>query len=349
MKYFYLLPLLLFSSCWHREQPLEIVRPVSLVTLENMGQYQREYLGVVSAAQESPLAFRVSGLVSEVYVTDGSPIKKGQLLCQLDGEDLRLKLSSAESNYLTSKSILERSERLLKREAISLQDYEISKANYAQAKSAYGFAQNQLSYTRLYAPFSGSVLAKYVDQFQRVSAGETVFKIIKPENLEVKFTLPQDELSLPQVGKFFVEFEHLPNREFTVSVAQVVEASVGGAGIPVSLRITDPEFDAFKDGVRAGFPARVKVVVDTQKWVDLFSVPLSAVFRRDALSSSDSIWIYEPSLGVVRSRAVKIKDIFDTSSYIIEGDLREGEQVVSSGVYKLVDGQRVRVLEGTSN
>ncbi len=345
MKYFYCLPLLLLYSCWQSEQAVEIVRPVKLTTIEPLGQYQREYLGVVSAAQESPLAFRVSGLVSEVYVTDGSTIKKGQLLCQLDGDDLRLKLSSARSNYLTTKSILERSERLLEREAISVQDYEIAKANYTQAKSAYGFAENQLSYTRLYAPFSGSVLAKYVDQFQRVSAGETVLKIIKPENLEVKFTLPQNELSLPVIGQFFVEFEHLPNREFSASVAQVVEASVGGAGIPVSLTITDPEFDAFKDGVRAGFPSRVKVVVDAQEYVDLFSVPLSAVFRTDELSQSDSIWIYDPSNEVVRSRAITIKDIFDTSSYIIEGDLKEGEKVVSSGVHQITDGQRVKVLE----
>ena len=65
-----------------------------------------------------------------------------------------------------------RNKRLLGRQAISVQEYEISVANYQKAKSTYELSGNNMRDTRLTAPFEGSIEKRLVENYQRVNAGE---------------------------------------------------------------------------------------------------------------------------------------------------------------------------------
>lgn len=340
------LPLLTLVSCWDAPTPRSFTRPVKLTAVTSLATYDKDFVGVVSAEQYTDLAFQVPGLIERTYVNEGSFVKKGQLLAQIDPSDIRLQANSDLAQYQTTKSIMERTERLLSKQAISVQEAEIARSNFTRAKSQYEYALNQLSYTKLKAPFSGNIEKKYVENYQKVNAGQAIYKLINPDVLEVKFTLPESDVDMIRLkNSYYVEFDNFRGEIFEARIKEVVDASVDGAGIPITLAITDKRFNPEKYNVKAGFSCRVKVNIDNAKILkDYVIVPLSAVFQKPNNATDNYVWIYDAKQNVVKSQKVDLEGLHGSSTIIIKSGLSVGDKVVSAGVYQIVDNQKVVVL-----
>ncbi len=331
------------SSCWQRNKPINPIRPIKATRVEPLENYSREFIGRTRAATSSDLAFRVGGLIQELLITDGSMVKEGDMLCRLDPTDYLLQLSADKSSYSTALASLQRSERLLARQAISQQEYEINRAKFAQAKASYHYAQNQLSYTELKAPFSGSIEQTFVDDFQRVSAGERICRLINPNHLEVQFILPQKDIALSNLTKgYYIKFDNYPKDIFSAKITEVVDASVGGAGIPITLEITDKNFTPKKYNIKAGFPCRVLIKVQSElTQLHYTIIPLTSLFSPLDSPQSRAVWVYNPKTSTVDLRDVEFVGLYGNSSAIISKGLKEGEMVVTAGVYQIEQGERV--------
>lgn len=338
---------LLVSSCWKKDNVRTFVRPVQVGEVQSLASYQKDFVGVVTASEYTNLAFRVGGQITKVYVNDGTNVSKGQVLAELDPSDVELQLAADKSNFQTRKSILERSERLLERGAISVQEVEIARANLQSAKSAYEYSQNQFAYTKLRSPFSGSVEKKYVEQYQRVNAGEKIFKIINPNLLEVSFTLPESDANFVMAkGLIFIEFENYPGDKFSAKVKEMVDASVGGAGIPVTISITDKQFSPSKYLVKAGFACRVSVVIENQDSIrDYVTVPVTAIFADSDSATKKYVWVYDAQNSTVIKREVVTAGLTGTNAVVIRSGVTAGERVVTAGVYQLIDNQKVKLIQ----
>lgn len=350
MKYlFFLISIPLYCiSCWRSESPQQFIRPVKLAEALPMNYYVKDFVGVVSAQQYTNLAFQVGGLISAIYINEGSAVRQGQILAQLDPQDYLLQLESDKAQYQSAQSILERNERLLEHQAISTQDVEVTRANYQQAKSAYAYAQNQVEYTRLRAPFDGSIETKFVEDFQKVAAGEKVFKLINPTLLDVNFTLPETHIQMLQAApQYTVEFDQIRGKQFKASLKEVVDASVDGMGIPVTLSLTDPEFDPVKLNIKAGFACRVHVSLENRlpALKHYVKIPVTAVFTENVADSNKYVWIYHPDSGTVTRRRVVTQGLMGNSDVIVSEGIISGERVVTAGVYQLIDDQKVNVLK----
>lgn len=343
---FAVLPLSALVSCWQTPEPRSFTRPVKLTDVVSLSSYDKDFVGVVSAEQYTEVAFQVSGLIQKTFVNEGSFVKKGQVLAQLDPADIALQLEADRSKYLTNKSILERTERLLAKEAISVQDVEIAKSNFAQALAQYEYSRNQLSYTKLTAPFSGNVERKYVENYQKVNAGQAIYKLINPDVLEVNFTLPESDVDMALIKNiYYVEFDNLRGELFEARIKEVVDASVDGAGIPVTLAIIDKRFNPDKYNVKAGFACRVRVMINDEKGIEGYvTVPLSSVFQPKGTAGT-FVWVYDANSGTVSQRAVTTGGLTATNSVIVKDGLSRGERVISAGVYQITDNQKVVPLQ----
>lgn len=335
------------TACWKTQTPRTFVRPVKLSEAVSLSSYDKDFVGVVSAEQYTNLAFRVSGQVTKTYVTEGAQVKKGQLLARLDPGDFQLQLEADKAQYTTAQSILERNERLLSKQAISQQDYEIAQSDYLRAKSAYEYSRNQLEYTQLRAPFTGSIEKKYVEDYQKVQTGESVFKLINPDRLEVNFTLPESDVDLIRVNKtIFVEFDNYRGEYFRAEIKDVVDASVDGAGIPVTLRIVDKTFDPNKYNIKAGFACRVRIQIEGNREYHAYvTVPITAVFNPPTDGQGTYVWVYDPKSSEVKIRKIATQGLVGGDRVIVSEGLTAGELVVTAGVYQLKAGQRVNVLQ----
>ena len=153
----------LITSCGQKKgEDTALVRPVKTATVSSQSVILKDFSGMVEAVEYVKLAFRVSGQIINLPVVEGQRVKKGQLIAAIDPRDISLQYAADKAAYETAAAQVERNKRVLGRQAISLQEYEISVANYQKAKSAYELSTNNMRDTKLLAPFDGSIEKRLV-------------------------------------------------------------------------------------------------------------------------------------------------------------------------------------------
>lgn len=336
----------LLGSCSQKEQEVkEIIRPVKLVKAEALNIIEKSYTGTVSPDQFSDLAFRVSGPIIAMNVLEGQNVKKGDVVAEIDPTDSRLEYEAKKAAYQNALSQKERAEKLLTKNAISIQEYEMTQASYTNAKSAFEYAELNLRDTKLRAPFDGFIQKKYVENYQRVQAGQAIVCLINPSKLQVQFTIPETNISyFSDPHTIYVEFDTYKGKLFKAEVKEYVQASPDGSGVPVFLRITDPDFDLNKYKISVGFSCKVIVNVENESIKEGIKVPLSAIVY-DNVKNEKTVFVYNKDKQIVEQRTITDKGaIVERDEVVVIGDLKAGDDIVSAGATRLVDGQKVKVL-----
>lgn len=334
------------TSCRQSENvKKETVRPVKLIEAQALNVVEKSYSATVSPDQFSDLAFRVSGPIVAMNVLEGQKVKKGDIVAEIDPTDVQLELDARKASYINALSKKERAEKLLSKNAISIQEYEMTQASYTSAKSAFEYAENNLRDTKLRAPFDGFIQKKYVENYQRVQAGQAVVCLINPARLQVQFTIPETNISyFSDPHTIFVEFDTYKGKMFKAEVKEYVEASPDGSGVPVFLKITDPDFDLNKYKISVGFSCRVIVRVENESVKEGIKIPLSAIYYDNNLKEK-TVFVYNSQNQNVEQRIITDKGaIVDRDEVVVTGNISAGDMIVSAGVTKLVDGQKVKVL-----
>ncbi len=339
--------ILAFSSCREHTEVKTITRPVKVTTVSSRSEINRDYSGVVEAINFVKLTFRVPGQIISLPVVEGQKVKKGDLIAQVDPREINVQLSAAKAAYVTAKAQLERNERLLKRQAVSVQEMEAVRSQYEQAKSSYEAQMNNLSDTYLRAPFSGFIAKRSVENYQRIQAGIPVAELVDPKDLQVLFTIPDkaiSQITAPTLA-FEVEFENFPGQKFKAELKEYVDASQSGAGIPVYLYITDPRFNKDEYAIKPGFACNVTMTIKEEtKDNGLPFVPLTAILG-DASTNTKYVWVYNKSNSTVEKRKVTTGSLIGKGDVLIESGLKSGEVIVTAGVTQLVEGLTVKVLK----
>jgi HlyD family secretion protein len=142
-------------------------------------------------ATETRLSFQVAGKINRLFIDEGDYIRKGQVVAELDSDELtkikeqsQANLEQAQSDYNMREKNYIRYSELLKENAISVQDrdiaqnyYEVAKAGLDAAKKALELASVRLNYTSLTSPVEGSVIVKSAEAGEVVQAGSPVFTV----------------------------------------------------------------------------------------------------------------------------------------------------------------------------
>lgn len=298
MKKIYLFAIsvmLLATSCGHKKEgDVTLIRPVKTATASSQSVIRKDFSGIVEAVEYVKLAFRVSGQVINLPVVEGQRVKKGQLIAAIDPRDISLQYAADKAAYETAAAQVERNKRLLGRQAISVQEYEISVANYQKAKSAYELSSNNMRDTKLTAPFDGSIEKRLVENYQRVNSGEGIVQLVNTQKLRIKFTVPDDYLYLLRAKDvtFKVVFDTYPDTVFNAKLEEYLDISTAGTGIPVTITIEDPAFNRSLYDVKPGFTCKIKLASDVAPFLEekLVNIPLSAIFG-ESENQKTYVWV----------------------------------------------------------
>ena len=339
--------LILLTSCGGSATNSVVTFPIPVETtqVKSLEYINNSFTGVVKAVQTSNLAFKTGGQLMKLNVEEGDKINKGQFIAEIDPIDYKLKLEAAKAAYIKSKSQLERFTRLIERDAISKQEFEGVQAAYANDKANYDNAISMLRETKIYAPFSGIIEKKLVENFQRIQPAEPVVSLINPNNIEMKFTLSESLFSLmsAKTKNFYVKFEAYPNIKFKAKLTKFVKSSVGG-GFPVTVQIDDPAFSIAKYNVKPGFSCTIYLEVHNIEQKGLVAIPATSVITT-MLDSKKYVWIYSPKTTAVTKHQVELSGLYGTSDVIVNRGLKAGETIVTAGVYSLVENQKVKLVK----
>lgn len=323
------------------KQPDDVVQPVKCVVAKPLHSITRDFAALSTADDAVNLAFKLSGRVVDVPVAKGMSVTEGQLLARLDSRDVELQLSAAKAAYDEALSRLRRAERLLEHDAISEQEVEALQNAVAQSLTLYENAEQTLQETRITAPFGGVVEYVAVDVFQRVASGETILRLVKPESNTVSFTAPESLISSLSLSTthFYVLFDAYPNIPFDAVIKSFARTSSDALGFPVSLRLIDVDRARYRISPGMTCIAVVSVAEEDSHAVVL---PLTAIYA--PVGDYDSVWVVGDD-DCVERRRVTLGGLTGSSDVVVLEGVKAGERVVSAGVYKLTDGEVVKVVE----
>ena len=204
------------SACSRPPAPEEPIRSVKLHTVGTGPVVARsEYAGEVRARVESRLGFRVGGKLLQRPAEVGQRVKPGQLLAQLDANDLALasqaaqaQVSAAQTQRNLAAADLKRFTDLKAQGFVSGAEIERRQATLQAAEASLRQAQaqgavqgNQATYTRLLADAAGVVLAVEAEVGQVVAAGTPVVRLARDGARDVVFAVPEDRLAQLRVGQ----------------------------------------------------------------------------------------------------------------------------------------------------
>ena len=317
-------------------------RRVKVQTVERLNFIDKDFAGMSTADNSTNLAFKVGGLIERIDISEGRLIPAGYVIAQLDPKEFQLQRDAARSAFETARAKYERAKRLLDRQAISRAEYEIAQTQFVQARADYENATDILAETKLRAPFEGIIERQFVDTYQRVSAGQSIVRLVDPRSRSVKFTMPESGLNLlsDTAIRFSVEFDNYRGVQFPAYLKEYVQTSSDASGFPVSLGLREP-LPAGRFDITPGMSCTVTMQIDQSRASDEVSVPLSAIYA--PIEGGTYVWVV--SGDKVHLQRVELGEIFGRTRVVVRSGLTGGEKIVTAGVYRLQDGERVVVIQ----
>jgi len=265
---------------------------------------------------------------------------RGELLAELDPRDVELQVSATRSAFEEARSRQQRMQRLLEHQAVSRQEAEAARTHFAQARSAYDNALDLLKDTKIKAPFPGVIEATYVDNYQRVQAGEAILRLVDPHTTTVKFTMPEQGLRAlaDTATRFEVAFDNYRGVRFAARLKDYARTSSDASGFPVSLKLDRDA--AVEARISPGMTCKVTMRTADDATRSM-AVPLTAVYA--PAEGGTYVWVVGADDRVER-RSVVLGDIFGRDMVSVLSGVESGEVVVTAGVYRLREGERVKIL-----
>src|SRR3569832_2228801 len=158
------------------------------IALQAMGQVQSEH-----SVQIRP---QVSGLLQEVYFTEGQTVQKGQRLFRIDPALYESALAGARAAWESAKAQVERLAPLAGKEFVTAQEYENARASEGQLKAMLRQAEINLAYTDIRAPIAGRTGSLGVKSGNLVAPNDTAALVVinQMQPILVQYRLPQQRL-----------------------------------------------------------------------------------------------------------------------------------------------------------
>lgn len=339
------------AACSKTETAPDPVRAVRTVTVSSQtagGSY--DYAGEVKARTESRLSFRVGGKMLKRLVDLGDTVKAGQVLAQLDAQDLRLgqdaaraTVAAAQAGYDQSAADFKRYKELadqgfigpaeLDRRAMAMKT---ARAQLDQTRAQSSVQGNQAGYASLVADAAGVITGVDLEPGMVVAAGTPVLRLAHDGPRDVVFSVPEDKVAVVKA------LAAVPGR-FTVRLW-----GAGGEPLPATIRevsaAADPVTRTFlikadigrPAGVRLGQTASVSMLLPQVAGVT--RLPLSALREEQGRSA---VWLVDRTSMTVKSQDVKLAGA-DGNEAVIASGLAPGQIVVTAGVHVLSPGQKVK-------
>jgi membrane fusion protein (multidrug efflux system) len=302
-------------------------------------------IGSVAAVRGVTVSADLPGIVESISFESGRPVTAGTVLVRLDTKQEQAQLAAAESQRDLAKINLERARELVGQGVIAQSELDRTSAEHKQAVAKVGEIRATIERKQIRAPFSGVLGIRQVNLGQFLSGGDPVVALQAIDPVYVNFSVPQQDLGQLRIG------------------AEVRIASEGLAGAPPTGRITaidsvvneatrnlEVQATLANPGgrLRPGTFVKAEVAVGTSQTV--VALPASAI---SYAPYGDSVFVVGDLDGPggknyrgVRQQFVKLGGARGDQVAVVSG-LKPGEEVVTSGAFKLRTGAAVRVHNET--
>ncbi len=355
----------LLTGC--EEPPLEEpIRPVLAAKVGDVEGFQRDrFPGRAKAKEETNLSFRVRGPLIARAVDVGDVVKAGDLIAQIDPTDYEVtlenmqgRLDKARADLKFARGEYQRALNIEKEDpgAVSetyrdqrLMEQNATRAEVRTLTASVEQAKLALGYTTLKAPFDGTIVATYVENFEYVKAQQPIVRLVDKSKVEMVIDVPEGLITLaPYVERLVVVFDPYADVELEAKIFEIGrEATEATRTFPVTLRMNQPEHVDILPGMAGMATGYARLPDDPAEGV---KVPGHAVLYDQ--SGKEYVWVLKPETeppeggsamrvkAVAEKREVTVGKLTPAGIRITSG-LEPGAWIATAGMNTLRDGQEV--------
>ena len=313
----------------------------SVVAQQDQWPATTNIIGTVEAVHGVTVSADLPGIVERINFDSGKYVRQGEVLVELDTRQERAQLAALEAQRDLAQVNFRRTQQLVDQGVISRQEYDQSTAQQKATEANVAETRATIERKTIRAPFSGILGIRKVNLGQYLSAGSAVVPLQSLNPIYVDFGVPQQDAGQVRVGRSLrVTSEDLAGQAWTGRVT-ALDSVIDQAtrNVQVQATLSNPE-----GKLQPGMFVQVEVVVGASRPV--ITLPASAI---SYAPYGDSVFIIsnlqDPkghTYRGVRQQFVKVQGSRGDQVAVVSG-VKPGDEVVTSGVFKLRNGAAVQV------
>jgi membrane fusion protein (multidrug efflux system) len=302
-------------------------------------------VGSLEAVQGVMITAELKGKVVRIAFEPGSMVKAGDLLVQQDTSVESAQLRAAEAEVALAKINFKRSKELVAAKTISQSDFDNADARFKEAEAQADNIRATIGKKTIRAPFAGRLGIRQVDLGQTLNEGDEIVSLQSLDPIYVNFLLPQQQLSQVNPGLAIrLTTDAFPGQSISGKIT-AINPQVDAATRNIRIQATVANLE---ERLRPGMYVNVSVVLPDR--IEVLTIPATSVLYAPY---GDSVFVVEkkkndknkPSALVLNQKFVRLGKKRGDYVSVVYG-LKQGETVVSTGVFKLRNGQAV-VIDNT--
>ncbi|MDA9573665.1 efflux RND transporter periplasmic adaptor subunit [Rickettsiales bacterium] len=293
----------------------------------------KEFPARVNAYKISQIRPEISGIIEKITFIEGSKVKKGQQLYQINDSVQKAEIKQALLNYEAAKSQATRFKKLLQVEGISKQEYEDILSKEALAKAKLANAKDQIDQTKVLAPISGNINKTNFTVGALVTANQetelTTITSLSP--IYVDITQPTSQIIKNSNNlKVSLIIDNKPYSE--IGTIQFQQSFIDQSTDSITLRAK------FNNKNQQLIPGMfVNAFIHIKEYMAI-TVPQSAVMRQQ--DGSLMVFIINKD-NIATPRIIQADQLYN-NKWIVKKGLKEGEIIINKGLFKIRPNAKVK-------
>jgi membrane fusion protein (multidrug efflux system) len=298
-------------------------------------------IGTVAAVQGVTVSADLPGVVARVAFESGRPVREGDILVQLDTRQEEAQLAGAEAQLQLARVNFERMQGLVAQDAVSRAEFDAAAAAHTQAEASLREIRATIERKIIRAPFTGVLGIRQVNLGQYLTGGDPVVSLQSLDPVYVNFGVPQQDAHQIRIGReVHLTVGELDDAVFTGRVSaldSVVDSTTRNVQVQATLRNPGRR-------LKPGMFVQAQVMLGVSQPV--VPLPASAI---NYAPYGDSVFVVtdmqDPQGGTyrgVRQQVVKLGPARGDQIAVLSG-IEPGDEVVTSGVFKLRSGAAVQI------
>lgn len=288
--------------------------------------------GSIIPDEEVDLSFESSGKVVNIYFTEGTHVKAGDLLAKINDKPLQAQLRKLEAQIPLAKDRVYRQRTLLEKDAVSQEAYEQVTTEYEKLMADIDLVKANILQTELRAPFDGIIGLRSVSEGAFVSPTTVITKLTKISPLKIEFSIPERYATDVRDGTaivFRLEDSQGIMRDYKAKV-YAVESKMDMDTRTLKVRATYPNTN------ESIFPGRYTSVEITRREIkDALAIPSEALIPE---MGKNIVYLHRG--GVAEPAEVEIGLRTESHVQVLKG-IQAGDTLITTGVMQLRTGMQV--------
>lgn len=305
-----------------RQQQQKLNAVGYVIVPQNMSQMINQN-GTLRPDEEVDMSFETSGKIVNINFTEGTRVKKGDLLAKMNDRPLQAQLEKLNAQLKLAEGKEFRQKSLLDRDAISQESYDQIQTDVQSIKADINLVKARILETELRAPFDGIIGLRYLSEGSYATSATKIARLVKAKPIKIEFSISEKYASEIRIG-YPITFQTKSSEKVYQAAVYAIDPKIDLSTRTISLRALYPNTnEELKPGTYAG------ITLELSKIENAVSIPTEALIPE---MEGEKVFIYKNG----KAQSVKVTTGLRTESKLqITSGLKFGDTLIVTGIMQL--------------